>query len=584
MATCTKNAADPHVFIWNIKDDRIDHVARPTVDTGGADSVGDRVSVTQISWIPDPSSNLLVFGLSTGAVVAWDVKTGKEFEVDSSKKSSSSFEVSARGGLAGLCICTLKGKVYRVLTCGPGNEITNWEVHAGRKNLTRLVSKHEIGSIGLTAIGCSLDGEVVVTAGETLKVWSTSVLVGKPICLDEMSQCAGHASPVCIIEFSQGNSFFATAADSDRYVCLWGVKKSSETVTAMKVFSMESAPASLKIFTDKGQQKSVLSALSIQEFCHVWRFSDEVEDEAYEHASYSADVSDGVFAFSVQEGRGTCCLAAGSTAKPAFLKSSGYSLSDGSGLIEDLGFGAFEIKPGAKKSSAAPQKVNILGPSDIFTHQMHIKARDSTTETLGDQIAVLDPARALRMEEETSTGLGDIKGGGASADSLSLLLQQALTSGDNEMMEHCLSVHDSRIISTTVAKLQPAAACSLLKELTSKIERRPSRSNSLLVWVRALLLGHTSFIISLPNTRGTLHALRSITEARVGMAARLERLSGRLDLVMAQIDTRKDYLLKRKSPEAPNVLYNESDEDSLDMSESSEDDSSEEDDAMNESE
>ena len=579
IATCTRNAADPHVSIWRIEDDQMDHVVRPTIRAGGADLVGDKVCATHLSWIPDRSSLLLVIGLSTGAVVVWDSKTGKEVEDESGVLSHSSSDVGARGRPVGLCCCVLRSKVYRVLTCGPRNLVTNWEIFAGKKRSTRCVSKHEFDSIELTAIGCSLDGKFVAVAGEVLNLFSATSVVGKALSFDKLSQCAGHASPIRMIEFSHDGSTFATAADSDRYIALWGVEKSSTTVTARKVFSMESFPSSLKLIMDKGTRRIILAALSMQGVCHMWILSGEGEDE---HASFSMNAKEGgIFAFSVDGDRGTCYSAAGSIAKPMFLRSTRYSSRNGGGLDENLGFGHVTTLTGAQQRAPLPQSnVDVLGPGDIFPEQSRVKLPINRNETLGDQIEVLDLPRAAMMDVKLGTEFMDAPSAAFSSDSLSLLLQQALTSGDNEMMEHCLSVHESRIIHTTVSKLRPAAASNLLKELTSKIEKRPSRSNSLLVWVRALLLGHTSFLISLPNTRGILHALRSITEARVGMAARLERLSGRLDLVMAQIDTRKDYLLKRKSPEIPQIVYDESDDDSFEFSDSSYEDSSEEDDGI----
>lgn len=124
---------------------------------------------------------------------------------------------------------------------------------------------------------------------------------------------------------------------------------------------------------------------------------------------------------------------------------------------------------------------------------------------------------------------------GPKADSLATVLSQALKSGDEDLLEQCLGVHDTHVISNTVQLLSAPLTLPLIDTLVRKLEKRPNRAATLCPWVRFLLLHHTSYLVSAPGLDQRLAGLHKLATRRVAVLPRLLGLSGRLDLMLSQI-------------------------------------------------
>eukprot|EP01018_Ginkgo_biloba_P014729 Gb_29253 [translate_table: standard] len=146
-----------------------------------------------------------------------------------------------------------------------------------------------------------------------------------------------------------------------------------------------------------------------------------------------------------------------------------------------------------------------------------------------------------------------------SADSLIVLLTQALHSDDNLLLEQCLSISDTKVMTKSVSSLSSVDALELLKGLVSKIKSRATRASSILPWIRVLLLQHASYIMSEASSLTVLNTLYQMIESRVSVFRPILQLSGRLDLIMAQISANEGDGLSALEPA---VVYEEgSDED-----------------------
>jgi len=124
---------------------------------------------------------------------------------------------------------------------------------------------------------------------------------------------------------------------------------------------------------------------------------------------------------------------------------------------------------------------------------------------------------------------------GSKADSLFTVLSQALKSGDEELLEQCLAVQDTQILSRTVRLLTAPLVFPFINTLVRKLEKRPNRAVSLCPWIRFVLLHHTSYLIGTPGLDQRLAGLHKVATRRVTVLPRLLGLSGRLELMLAQI-------------------------------------------------
>ena len=127
--------------------------------------------------------------------------------------------------------------------------------------------------------------------------------------------------------------------------------------------------------------------------------------------------------------------------------------------------------------------------------------------------------------------------GAPSTNSLVVLIDQALQSGDDALLEQSLACDDVAIVDATAKRLAPGRVVQLLRRLVAKFEKRPSRGLLLTRWLAAVLRFHTSFLISVPDLSTQLAGLSQMLEQRLSSYTRLASLGGRLDLLMSQINS-----------------------------------------------
>lgn len=87
------------------------------------------------------------------------------------------------------------------------------------------------------------------------------------------------------------------------------------------------------------------------------------------------------------------------------------------------------------------------------------------------------------------------------------MLVQALHSNDTALIEECLSNTNESIVRNTVVRLPTPLVGKFLISIVSKLEAKPNRGLMLLVWIRAILLVHTSYLMTVPDLAQMLSGL-----------------------------------------------------------------------------
>lgn len=119
------------------------------------------------------------------------------------------------------------------------------------------------------------------------------------------------------------------------------------------------------------------------------------------------------------------------------------------------------------------------------------------------------------------------------ADSLVILLTQALGSSDGALLERVLSVSQASVVSNTCNLLSPQLALSFLAACVARLQAKPVRGAHLARWIRALLVAHAAHFANSPLAGTLLASLYGILDTRLALYRPLLALSGRLDLVLA---------------------------------------------------
>lgn len=203
---------------------------------------------------------------------------------------------------------------------------------------------------------------------------------------------------------------------------------------------------------------------------------------------------------------------------------------------------AAAISQSRKRQEPEPDVLTATAPpSDEAAEDEEEELLDSGEPTLGQRVA------QLQEQQYAATGaLGDQPGGAAGtskaglppgpikADSLGVLLTQALRSSDRTLLEQCLSVSDGRVVANTVKRLVPLDAALLLRAAVERLQSRPARGQQLAAWIQAVLLHHTAYLMAAPGAAPVMSSLYQIIEARLAMHRQLLSLTGRLELLLAQ--------------------------------------------------
>ena len=201
-----------------------------------------------------------------------------------------------------------------------------------------------------------------------------------------------------------------------------------------------------------------------------------------------------------------------------------------------------QIHPKSLQSSKESE-ISVLGPLESGAVRRPLieesngvskRARVESNQTLEERLEHLS-----RSMQELEGKVDPDPEATPAADSLVTLIDQALQSGDDALLEQCLSYGDLAVIETTAESLPSGRVLLLMKRLVAKFEKRPSRGILLTRWLSAILRHHMSLLVSMPDVSAQLAGLSQMLELRLASYSRLAALGGRLDLLLAQGRSRR---------------------------------------------
>jgi U3 small nucleolar RNA-associated protein 5 len=131
------------------------------------------------------------------------------------------------------------------------------------------------------------------------------------------------------------------------------------------------------------------------------------------------------------------------------------------------------------------------------------------------------------------------RNGKASANSLAVILTQALRSNDHSLLETVLTSRNENVLKTTIQRLDTSLAVILLERLAERIARHTNRQGQLNIWVKWVIIIHGGYLINVPNLAKSLSSLHSTLTRRASTLPRLLELQGRLDVLYSQQESNK---------------------------------------------
>ncbi|TKY86827.1 hypothetical protein EX895_004468 [Sporisorium graminicola] len=170
-----------------------------------------------------------------------------------------------------------------------------------------------------------------------------------------------------------------------------------------------------------------------------------------------------------------------------------------------------------------------------------------------EELGFADPSLAGQEADEDDADVPTKKQQSLTNEaSLASSLSQALHSGDASLLTSCLNHNDAILIRNTVRKISGPLAVKLLEECVNRLNgvgghhvskgsMGSQKARGLMEWVRATLLNHMGYLMSLPNLVNRLSGLHATLTTRLATHERLLSLNGRLELVLSQIEARAAY-------------------------------------------
>ncbi|CAI0474431.1 unnamed protein product [Linum tenue] len=224
-----------------------------------------------------------------------------------------------------------------------------------------------------------------------------------------------------------------------------------------------------------------------------------------------------------------------------------------------------EKKKSKKKRTASHLDDHTTSDHNEAVDGVLVEDDDSLEPTMGEKLASLE-----LKEGPTKSGEDQelIPGGKPpSADSVNILLKQALHADDRSLLLDCLYTQDEKVIAKSISTLSMADVLKLLHSLVTIIEARGAIVACALPWLRNLLLQHASGIMSQESSFRSLNSLNQVIDSRVSTFQSALQLSSHIDSLYAGI---VDDGLEEDEPVVP-IIYEDNDES---------DEDEEEDDAM----
>eukprot|EP00007_Cunea_sp_BSH-02190019_P005796 CAMPEP_0174240642 /NCGR_PEP_ID=MMETSP0417-20130205/19799_1 /TAXON_ID=242541 /ORGANISM="Mayorella sp, Strain BSH-02190019" /LENGTH=675 /DNA_ID=CAMNT_0015319763 /DNA_START=65 /DNA_END=2089 /DNA_ORIENTATION=- len=518
------------------------------------------------------SANIVALGSEKGAIVLWNIQTGQvEAELAGGDGHTSRVHDIVFSSASVLFSCDADGYVIE-WNCGKVH--TKWQAH-----------KEPTYCLALNA-----DSTRLLTASSSIQLWDLS-------SKKAIRSFTGHSSPVHSLCFTnaQGTHCLSSAA-ADRYVNLWACEGSAKSHSTTQVFV---APSELNYLrtnlalTDAqalhfvglsvgGKAMSVWSTSLEEDAQPNGRRSVPSKRQRRTPSSASAasaaapdagerrvDVDCSVLSAKQQR----CILYAGFCSEHQLMVVRGAPLrpqfealtywdAEAGEMVDELSLGssshdemdesnettADAVAGSARSNQEDIQVLDAVASSSVkkprssvgTSGAMPVAAADVTSSAADRSAETLyERLQSLQVNEEADAPKKlDLP----KAGSIHSVLIQALNTKDQERIDSCLAVTDAHIISETVDRLPTSFVLPFLTVVVDKFRAKPNRGPVLACWIRQILIRHTAYLMTVPHLSSSLSGLYQSIDQRLGSFKKLMQLSGRLDLIMSQINIKNQRL------------------------------------------
>uniref|UniRef100_A0A7N0UXC9 Small-subunit processome Utp12 domain-containing protein n=1 Tax=Kalanchoe fedtschenkoi TaxID=63787 RepID=A0A7N0UXC9_KALFE len=172
---------------------------------------------------------------------------------------------------------------------------------------------------------------------------------------------------------------------------------------------------------------------------------------------------------------------------------------------------------------------NHLGPEESVDGGV---SDDGNEPTMGEK---LEQLKLMEIHKDKPEKKEEAPAAPPTADSVHVLLKQALRADDRALLLDCIYNQDQKVIANTVSLLNSADVIKLLNSLLNIIQSRGAVLACALPWLKSLLLQHATGIMSQESSLTALNSLYQLIDSRVATYQSAMKVASCLDFVYAGI-------------------------------------------------
>ncbi|XP_059305141.1 uncharacterized protein LOC132056802 isoform X2 [Lycium ferocissimum] len=485
-------------------------------------------------------TSLLVLGTGSGDVLALDVSAGH---------LKWRFTDCHPGGVNAISFPSHGSFIY---TAGGDGLVCKIDSMSGN-----LLHKFKASTKAISSLSVSSDGKILATATSQLKIFN---------CLDDkkLQKFSGHPGAVRCMVFSEDGIHVLSSAVGDRHVAVWkldGTKKKS----ACCLLAMDHPAIFLDSYCIKygDENDTSLGVLAISEIgvCYFWHGKNFEELHNGKPTKIRASLDEkilkkhkeavhSIFSAKLQSigtfGSGHMFVAYGLLIKPSFEKVMVHPGVD-IRLKSSLDGILLPFSQSRKSKQASNTQITALDRANAEGALLPLpKILDQVGLETGIKPTVSKDVIGKQGEDEVTLCMEDqLRSIGIISSDYDLSPSSIL---DAKILKGISvdAIMPQKKMKAAVLSMEPHDAYNLLKALVAAWQSRSSMGTHVLPWICCILVNHNEFVTSQEPLTPLLDSLNKLTKSKVAALNSLLQLSGRLQLVMAQIekaDNKKDLAL-----------------------------------------
>ncbi|KAK6795489.1 hypothetical protein RDI58_008942 [Solanum bulbocastanum] len=458
------------------------------------------------------------------------------------------------------------GKGRRINGVAANGLVLEMDSETGEVNKEFKVSKKSISSVAH-----STDEKIIAVASDKLRFLS-------PESGKELLKFSPDSAAAQHIWLSNDAQCAVTAGFGEKQLQVWKLDFGKRSAGYGHVVSMKHPPVMVECRNNcKGEDGMVVLATSEKGVCYVWNFESDT-DEAAKPIKITVKASKGetderagrarknlvpVIAARLhaldRDAHLRALIAYGSVDTPEFtsvdISSPGEDIIIAAGDQTEKAVASFQENGHAKKGGDMEVKgANLIQRSKV-TNKRPASDLDDTGEATITDNGNGEPIDGVQIDDLSEPTMGEklamlhlednnedksnkdlesaLQTKPPSADSVHVLLKQALHADDRALLIDCLYRQDEKVIANSVSLLNPSDVLKLLQSLLSIIHSRGAVLACALPWLRSLLLQHASGIMSQESSLLALNSLYQLIDARLSTLHQALQLSSSLELLYA---------------------------------------------------